>query len=65
MSLFQACKSFREDPGMHFVLFIVQYLLSVRPLQTDEQFERTKKMAKEFQDTIGRKLQRYLWLKSW
>ncbi|CAG0899503.1 unnamed protein product [Darwinula stevensoni] len=42
-----------------------KYLLSVRPLQTDEQFERTKKMAKEFQDTIGKKLQRYLWLKSW
>lgn len=42
-----------------------RYLRSVRPLQDDAQFERTKKLAVEFETTIGPRLQRYLWLKSW
>lgn len=42
-----------------------RYLVSVRPLCDDEQYARKEKLAKEFQMTIGPKLQKYLWLKSW
>ncbi|XP_044749779.1 carnitine O-palmitoyltransferase 1, liver isoform isoform X2 [Coccinella septempunctata] len=42
-----------------------RYLRSVRPLLDDEQYERTKNLAKEFENGIGKKLQRYLMLKSW
>ncbi|XP_066991889.2 carnitine O-palmitoyltransferase 1, liver isoform [Anabrus simplex] len=42
-----------------------KYLNSVRPLMKDDQFERTQKLAEEFQKGIGKKLHRYLVLKSW
>uniref|UniRef100_A0A146KJV7 carnitine O-palmitoyltransferase n=1 Tax=Lygus hesperus TaxID=30085 RepID=A0A146KJV7_LYGHE len=42
-----------------------RYLRSVRPLLDDAQYERMEKLAKEFQNGIGVKLQRYLILKSW
>ncbi|XP_022253543.1 carnitine O-palmitoyltransferase 1, muscle isoform-like [Limulus polyphemus] len=42
-----------------------RYLISVQPLCDDEQYARKEKLAKEFQMTIGPKLQKYLWLKSW
>lgn len=42
-----------------------RYLRSVQPLLEDEQYEKMKQMAKEFEVGIGVKLQRYLMLKSW
>ncbi|KAL3285273.1 hypothetical protein HHI36_019383 [Cryptolaemus montrouzieri] len=42
-----------------------RYLRSVRPLQDDQQYEKTKQLAEEFEKGIGKKLQRYLILKSW
>lgn len=42
-----------------------QYLRSVRPLLDDENYARMEKLANEFQNGIGVKLQRYLFLKSW
>jgi len=44
---------------------LFQYLRSVRPLKDDEEYNRIESMSKEFQNGIGRKLQRYLVLKSW
>ncbi|CAF0964623.1 unnamed protein product [Rotaria sp. Silwood1] len=40
-----------------------RYLRSVRPLYEDAEYQRMEKLAEEFKQTIGRKLQRYLWLK--
>ncbi|CAF0997974.1 unnamed protein product [Rotaria sordida] len=40
-----------------------RYLRSVRPLYDDNEYQRMEKLAEEFKQTIGRKLQRYLWLK--
>ncbi|CAF2975091.1 unnamed protein product [Rotaria sp. Silwood2] len=40
-----------------------RYLRSVRPLCDDIEYQRMEKLAEEFKQTIGRKLQRYLWLK--
>ncbi|KAK7080790.1 Carnitine O-palmitoyltransferase 1, liver isoform [Halocaridina rubra] len=42
-----------------------RYLRSVRPLMDDEAYARMEKLAAEFQNGIGKKLQRYLVLKSW
>lgn len=42
-----------------------RYLQSVRPLLDDANYERMEKLANEFENTIGQKLQRYLILKSW
>lgn len=42
-----------------------RYLISVRPLLDDENFKRMEVLAKEFEETIAVKLQRYLILKSW
>lgn len=42
-----------------------RYLRSVRPLLDDENYERMTVLAKEFETGIGKKLQRYLLLKSW
>lgn len=44
---------------------MTRYLRSVRPLLDDESFERVTKQAEDFQNGLGKKLQRYLWLKSW
>jgi len=44
---------------------ISRYLLSIRPLSDDDKYERMVRLAHEFRDGIGRKFQRYLWLKSW
>ena len=40
-----------------------RYLRTVRPLYDDAEYQRMEKLAEEFKQTIGRKLQRYLWLK--
>ncbi|KAH0948402.1 hypothetical protein HN011_002404 [Eciton burchellii] len=42
-----------------------RYLRSVRPLLDDDNYARMEKLATEFQNDIGVKLQRYLVLKSW
>ncbi|XP_053623682.1 carnitine O-palmitoyltransferase 1, liver isoform [Plodia interpunctella] len=42
-----------------------RYLNSVRPLLDDDNYKRVEKLAKEFEETIAVKLQRYLILKSW
>ncbi|XP_039309848.1 carnitine O-palmitoyltransferase 1, liver isoform-like isoform X1 [Solenopsis invicta] len=44
---------------------IKRYLKSIRPLLDDENYARMEKLASEFQNGIGVKLQRYLVLKSW
>jgi carnitine O-palmitoyltransferase 1 len=40
-----------------------RYLRTVRPLYNDDEYHRMEVLAEEFKQTIGRKLQRYLWLK--
>ncbi|XP_041651055.1 carnitine O-palmitoyltransferase 1, liver isoform isoform X2 [Cheilinus undulatus] len=42
-----------------------RYLESVRPLMEDEQYERMKGLAKDFEKNLGPRLQWYLKLKSW
>ncbi|XP_029908693.1 carnitine O-palmitoyltransferase 1, liver isoform isoform X1 [Myripristis murdjan] len=42
-----------------------RYLESARPLMDDEQFERMKGLAKDFEKNLGPRLQWYLKLKSW
>ncbi|KAK4319843.1 hypothetical protein Pmani_009258 [Petrolisthes manimaculis] len=42
-----------------------RYLRSVRPLMDDENYTRMEGLVKDFQKGIGKKLQRYLLLKSW
>lgn len=42
-----------------------RYLRSVRPLLDDENYARMEKLANEFQNGIGVKLQFYVMLKSW
>lgn len=42
-----------------------QYLTSVQPLLDEEKYSRMEKLAREFEDGIGKKLQRYLMLKSY
>lgn len=44
---------------------MTRYLRSVRPLLDDENYTRMERLAKEFEQTIGKKLQWYLILKSW
>ncbi|KAF7668971.1 hypothetical protein LDENG_00273470 [Lucifuga dentata] len=43
----------------------IRYLESVRPLMDDEQYERMKGLAKDFEKNLGPRLQWYLKLKSW
>lgn len=50
-------------PSVHNTM--ERYLRSVRPLLNDEDYTRMEKLANEFENTIGKKLQRYLQLKSW
>ncbi|XP_023170775.1 carnitine O-palmitoyltransferase 1, liver isoform isoform X2 [Drosophila hydei] len=50
-------------PSVHDTM--TRYLRSVRPLLDDENYERMQGLANEFEQTIGKKLQRYLLLKSW
>lgn len=50
-------------PSVHDTM--QRYLRSVRPLLDDENYNRMENLAKEFESTIGKKLQRYLTLKSW
>ena len=42
---------------------LVKYLRSVRPLFDDDQYKRMEKLSVEFASGIGKKLQRYLYLK--
>lgn len=44
---------------------IKRYLRSVRPLFDDATYEKMTREAEDFQNGIGKKLQRYLLLKSW
>ncbi|CAH0546637.1 unnamed protein product [Brassicogethes aeneus] len=44
---------------------MTRFLRSVRPLLDDQNYMRMEKLADEFQKGIGKKLQRYLVLKSW
>ncbi|XP_075064553.1 carnitine O-palmitoyltransferase 1, muscle isoform [Mixophyes fleayi] len=44
---------------------IERYLQSVQPLLDEEKYSRMKCLAEEFQKDLGRKLQKYLHLKSW
>lgn len=44
---------------------IQRYLRSMRPLRDDTTFQRITKDAQDFQNGLGKKLQRYLILKSW
>lgn len=44
---------------------MARYLRSVRPLLDEPDYARNEKLASEFRNGIGVKLQRYLWLKSW
>lgn len=50
-------------PSVHNTM--KRYLRSVRPLLTDEDYSRMERLANEFENSIGKKLQRYLELKSW
>ncbi|ODM98752.1 Carnitine O-palmitoyltransferase 1, liver isoform [Orchesella cincta] len=52
-------------PLPHLEAYMQRYLRSVRPLREDADYIRLEKLATEFQQGIGRKLQRYLVLKSW
>ncbi|CAG9816018.1 unnamed protein product [Phaedon cochleariae] len=42
-----------------------RYLRSVKPLLDDDNYKRMETLATEFENGIGKKLQRYLFLKSW
>uniref|UniRef100_A0A2L2XZS8 carnitine O-palmitoyltransferase n=1 Tax=Parasteatoda tepidariorum TaxID=114398 RepID=A0A2L2XZS8_PARTP len=42
-----------------------RYLTTVRPLLDDDKYHKMEEMAMEFKTGVGKKLQRYLWLKSW
>lgn len=44
---------------------INRYLLSVRPLLEEDNYARIEASARDFQKTLGKRLQRYLILKSW
>ncbi|XP_023225083.1 carnitine O-palmitoyltransferase 1, liver isoform-like [Centruroides sculpturatus] len=44
---------------------IKRYLTSMRPLLKDEDYENREKLALDFQQGVGKKLQWFLWLKSW
>lgn len=44
---------------------LTRYLRSVKPLESEETYERLVREADEFENGIGKKLQLYLWLKSW
>lgn len=50
-------------PKVHDTLS--RYLDSIRPLLDDDNYNRMEELAKDFERTIGQKLQRYLMLKSW
>ncbi|XP_037946654.1 carnitine O-palmitoyltransferase 1, liver isoform isoform X2 [Teleopsis dalmanni] len=50
-------------PSVHNTM--QRYLRSVRPLLDDDNYKRMEGLAKEFEQTIGKKLQWYLVLKSW
>lgn len=50
-------------PSVHDTM--ARYLASVRPLLDDANYNRMEELAKDFEKTIGSKLQRYLTLKSW
>ncbi|KAL4233881.1 Carnitine O-palmitoyltransferase 1 [Mactra antiquata] len=42
-----------------------RYLLSIKPLVDDKKYNRMSALAEDFKNGLGKKLQRYLWLKSW
>ncbi|XP_041352495.1 carnitine O-palmitoyltransferase 1, liver isoform-like isoform X2 [Gigantopelta aegis] len=44
---------------------ITKFLESIHPIMDEEKYKRMEKLAYEFKNGIGKKLQRYLVLKSW
>lgn len=50
-------------PSLHQTL--TRYLRSVKPLESEDKYQRLVKEAEEFENGIGKKLQLYLLLKSW
>ncbi|XP_030766076.1 carnitine O-palmitoyltransferase 1, liver isoform isoform X3 [Sitophilus oryzae] len=50
-------------PSLHDTM--TRYLRSVRPLLDDKSYTKMVKLADEFENGIGKKLQRYIILKSW
>ncbi|KAJ7313745.1 hypothetical protein JRQ81_005404 [Phrynocephalus forsythii] len=44
---------------------VQRYLESIRPLTTDEEFQRKTGLARDFEQTLGPRLQWYLRVKSW
>ncbi|XP_052808482.1 carnitine O-palmitoyltransferase 1, liver isoform-like isoform X2 [Mya arenaria] len=44
---------------------INRYLLSIKPIMDDEKFNHLSKLAVDFEKGLGKKLQRYLLVKSW
>lgn len=42
-----------------------RYLLTVRPFVTDDEYSRLQSLADQFKGGLGKRLQRYLWVKSW
>ncbi|GBN76565.1 Carnitine O-palmitoyltransferase 1, muscle isoform [Araneus ventricosus] len=42
-----------------------RYLQTVRPLLDEERYEKMNQMTYEFKNGVGKKLQHYLWMKSW
>ena len=54
-----------EAPSYVCLLSIFQYLLSIKPILEDEKYQRLSTLAEEFRTGLGKKLQRYLLLKSW
>lgn len=59
------CKFLSGEIIAQLCMFILQYLRSVQPLLDDENYGKMRQMAKEFENGIAVKLQRYLILKSW
>ncbi|KAJ8937761.1 hypothetical protein NQ318_006624 [Aromia moschata] len=50
-------------PSVHDTM--QRYLRSVKPLLSEDGYKRMEKLANEFENGIGKKLQRYILLKSW
>ncbi|ELU00493.1 hypothetical protein CAPTEDRAFT_167071 [Capitella teleta] len=60
---YQGCLPRLPVPTVHDTM--KRYLLSVRPLYDDEEYSKVEKMAHEFEHDVGKRLQKYLLLKSW
>lgn len=54
----------KKTPVSDHPTVLAQYLESVRPLMEDAEYERTTRLAAEFETVLGTRLQWYLKLKS-